>query len=68
MVVNNYTYTLESLIQAGKGLVAIEHVPISTNPKTRESRLVGSTSALRAPQRAARSSAPTCVTSRCACS
>ena len=43
MVVNNYTYTLESLIQAGKGLVAIEHVPISTNPKLRESRLASST-------------------------
>ena len=44
MVVNNYTYTLESLIQAGKGLVAIEHVPISTNETLRESRLIGSTS------------------------
>jgi hypothetical protein len=44
LVVNNYTYTLESLIQAGKGLVAIEDVPISTNPQTRESRLIGSTS------------------------
>jgi Glycosyl transferase family 2 len=44
LVVNNYTYTLESLIQAGKGLVAIEDVPISTNPQMRESRLIGSTS------------------------
>ena len=44
LVVSNYTYTLESLIQAGKGLVAIEDVPISTNPKLRESRLIGSTS------------------------
>jgi glycosyltransferase involved in cell wall biosynthesis len=38
-VVSTFTYTLESLIQAGKQLVAIDHVPIHTNPKTRESRL-----------------------------
>ena len=38
-VVSNYTYTLESLIQAGKALVAIEHVPIETNEKLRPSRL-----------------------------
>jgi glycosyltransferase involved in cell wall biosynthesis len=44
-VVSNYTYTLESLIQAGKMLVAVEHVPIGTNPQTRESRLAGSTPA-----------------------
>jgi glycosyltransferase involved in cell wall biosynthesis len=43
VVVSNYTYTLESLIQAGKMLVAIEHVPIGSNPKTRDSRLVDST-------------------------
>jgi len=43
VVVSNYTYTLESLIQAGKTLVAVEHVPISSNPKTRDSRLVDST-------------------------
>ena len=42
-VVSNFTYTLESLIQAGKMLVAVEHVPISTNPQTRDSRLMGST-------------------------
>ena len=42
VVVSNYTYTLESLIQAGKTLVALDHVPISSNPKTRESRLVDS--------------------------
>jgi glycosyltransferase involved in cell wall biosynthesis len=42
-VVSNYTYTLESLIQAGKMLVAVEHVPIATNPGTRDSRLVDST-------------------------
>jgi glycosyltransferase involved in cell wall biosynthesis len=43
VVVSNYTYTLESLIQAGKMLVAVEHVPIASNPKTRDSRLVDST-------------------------
>jgi hypothetical protein len=43
VVVSNYTYTLESVIQAGKMLVAIEHVPIASNPKTRNSRLVDST-------------------------
>jgi glycosyltransferase involved in cell wall biosynthesis len=38
-VVSKYTYTLETIIQAGKLLVATEHVPIATNPATRESRL-----------------------------
>jgi glycosyltransferase involved in cell wall biosynthesis len=38
-VVSKFTYTLESLIQAGKSLVAVTHVPVSTNAKTRESRL-----------------------------
>jgi glycosyltransferase involved in cell wall biosynthesis len=38
-VVSKFTYTLESIIQAGKMLVAVDHVPIRTNPKTRESRL-----------------------------
>ena len=38
-VVSKFTYTLESLIQAGKMLVAVEHTPIRTNPQTRESRL-----------------------------
>jgi glycosyltransferase involved in cell wall biosynthesis len=39
LVVSKFTYTLETIIQAGKQLVAIEHVPVRTNPKTRESRL-----------------------------
>jgi glycosyltransferase involved in cell wall biosynthesis len=39
MVVSKFTYTLETIIQAGKLLVAIDHVPIRTNPVTRESRL-----------------------------
>src|SRR3954470_6748291 len=41
-VVSKYTYTLETIIQAGKMTVAIDHVPIRTNPKLRESRLFGS--------------------------
>jgi glycosyltransferase involved in cell wall biosynthesis len=39
MVVSRFTYTLETIIQAGKQLVAIDHVAVSTNDKTRESRL-----------------------------
>ncbi len=42
-VVDNFTYTLESLIQAGKMLVAVDEVAVGTNPQTRESRLFGST-------------------------
>ncbi len=39
-VVSKFTYTLETIIQAGKLLVATDHVPIRTNPETlRESRL-----------------------------
>lgn len=38
-VTSKYTYTLETIIQAGKLLIATDHVPIGTNPKTRESRL-----------------------------
>ena len=38
-VISKFTYTLETIIQAGKVLVAVDHVPIGTNPKTRESRL-----------------------------
>jgi hypothetical protein len=41
-VVSKYTYTLETIIQAGKMLVAIDHVPIRTHRTTRESRLFGS--------------------------
>ena len=44
-VVSKFTYTLESIIQAGKMLVAVDHVPIRTNAKTRESRLFPSSSA-----------------------
>jgi glycosyltransferase involved in cell wall biosynthesis len=38
-VVSRFTYTLESVIQAGKMLVAVDHVPVGTNEKLRESRL-----------------------------
>jgi glycosyltransferase involved in cell wall biosynthesis len=38
-VISKFTYTLETIIQAGKVLVAVDHVPIRTNAKTRESRL-----------------------------
>ncbi len=38
-VVSRFTYTLETIIQAGKLLVAVEDVPIRTNEQTRESRL-----------------------------
>jgi glycosyltransferase involved in cell wall biosynthesis len=43
-VVSKFTYTLESIIQAGKMLVAVDHVPVRTNEKTRESRLFPSMS------------------------
>jgi glycosyltransferase involved in cell wall biosynthesis len=38
-VVNNFTYTLESVIQAGKRRRAVVSVPVGTNPKSRDSRL-----------------------------
>src|SRR5687768_1516195 len=38
-VASKFTYTLETIIQAGKMTVAIDHVPVRTNPKLRESRL-----------------------------
>jgi hypothetical protein len=33
MVVSKFTYTLESIIQAGKQLVAIDHVPVADEPE-----------------------------------
>jgi glycosyltransferase involved in cell wall biosynthesis len=45
LVTDNFTYTLESLIQAGKMLVAVGQVPVETNPQTRESRLFSTTGA-----------------------
>jgi glycosyltransferase involved in cell wall biosynthesis len=41
-VVSEFSYTLESLIQAGKNRMAIEHVAVGTNPRTRPSRLFDS--------------------------
>lgn len=41
-IVSGYTYTLETIIQAGYNRLAITHVPVRTNPKTRESRLITS--------------------------
>lgn len=38
-VTNEYTYTLETIIQAGRNKVAMTSVPIRTNGETRESRL-----------------------------
>ncbi len=42
VVVNRYTYTIESTIQAGLSPLRIIWVPVRTNPKTRESRLFNS--------------------------
>ncbi len=41
-VFNAYTYTLETIIQAGRSNIRIESVPIRTNPDLRPSRLVKS--------------------------
>ena len=41
-IVSEFSYTLESIIQAGKKRMAIAHVPVATNPRTRESRLFDS--------------------------
>jgi glycosyltransferase involved in cell wall biosynthesis len=41
-ILSEFTYTLESIIQAGKKRMAIAHVPISTNPRLRKSRLFSS--------------------------
>ncbi len=45
LVTDNFTYTLESLIQAGKMLIAVDQVEVGTNAQTRESRLFDSTGA-----------------------
>lgn len=41
-IVSGYTYTLETIIQAGHNRLAITHIPVRTNPQTRESRLITS--------------------------
>ena len=38
-VVNDYTYTLETIVQAGREKITITSVPIHTNPELRPSRL-----------------------------
>lgn len=38
-VINDYTYTLETIVQAGRNKIPITSVPIRTNPELRESRL-----------------------------
>ena len=38
-VINDYTYTLETIVQAGRNKMAITSVPVRTNPELRESRL-----------------------------
>lgn len=40
LVLSDYSYTLETLIQAGSQRMAIEYVPVRTNPQTRPSRLM----------------------------
>ena len=42
-VTSEFTYTLETLIQAGQARFAVDAVPVRTNPKTRESRLFAGT-------------------------
>jgi glycosyltransferase involved in cell wall biosynthesis len=42
MVLSNYSYTLETLIQAGARHVRVSFVPIETNPPERPSRLFSS--------------------------
>jgi len=41
-VLSDYTYTLETLIQAGARRMAVVYVPVRTNPHTRQSRLIRS--------------------------
>lgn len=42
-LVTKFSYTMETIIQAGYKRLAIESIQITTNPKTRESRLFRST-------------------------
>jgi glycosyltransferase involved in cell wall biosynthesis len=41
--ITRFSYCMETIIQAGNKKLAIESVPIRTNPKTRESRLFNNT-------------------------
>ena len=38
-VINDYTYTLETIVQAGRDKIAVASVPVHTNPELRPSRL-----------------------------
>jgi glycosyltransferase involved in cell wall biosynthesis len=38
-IISRFTYTLETVIQAGKKNLALAHVPVTTNPQLRPSRL-----------------------------
>jgi len=42
LVLSQYSYTLETLIQAGARQMAVAHVPVGINPQTRPSRLIRS--------------------------
>ena len=67
-VVSKFTYTLETIIQAGKMLIAVDHVPVQDE---REAARVAAVPVDVEPTSAAtasRSSASTRCTSRCACS
>lgn len=44
LVLSNYSYTLETLIQAGAHRIPVEYVPVRTNPQVRPSRLMHSLS------------------------
>lgn len=43
-VLSDFTYTLETVIQAGKKQLAVAHVPVRANPTVRPSRLFSGTS------------------------
>jgi len=42
LVLSDYSYTLETLIQAGSKRMAVAYIPVRTNPQTRPSRLMRS--------------------------
>ena len=42
LVLSEYSYTLETLIQAGANRLSVMYVPVRTNPQTRPSRLIRS--------------------------
>ncbi|RJP90565.1 MAG: glycosyltransferase family 2 protein [Desulfobacteraceae bacterium] len=41
-IVSRYSYTIETVIQAGNKKLSIASIPVRTNPKTRDSRLIKS--------------------------